>query len=62
MLPYQIGSRHPQGERNLIFLSLSMCWGILRFLFLEINTRLIVYGIFTHTAHCPILYAISRNR
>eukprot|EP00957_Ditylum_brightwellii_P026044 1969019-Ditylum_brightwellii.AAC.1 len=27
MLPDQIGSRHPKEEWNLIFLSLSMCWG-----------------------------------
>ena len=63
MLPDQIGTKVSQRGKESCFSFLSQCaGGILRFLSQEINTHIIAYGIFTHTAYSPILYAISHRR
>ena len=63
MLPDQIGTKASQRGKESCFSFLSQCaGGILRFLSQEINTHIIAYGIFTHTAYSPILYAISHRR
>eukprot|EP00957_Ditylum_brightwellii_P058869 4463871-Ditylum_brightwellii.AAC.1 len=51
MLPDQIGRNASQRRKKSFFSFLSQCAdGILRFLFQEINTNIIAYGIFMHSA------------
>eukprot|EP00957_Ditylum_brightwellii_P022819 1721433-Ditylum_brightwellii.AAC.1 len=51
MLPDQIGMKASQRGKESVFSFLSQCaLGILKFLSQGINTHIIAYGIFTHTA------------